>query len=135
VEVSFIIRRIRDRDSVSILGLPRLFDRERRRQNKRKPARCQATTVSGLTITRTWLHAGQRRRSRIQKIRSWIRSRGVRLFSPEDTQLLTQSKDLETEVAARAEESGEASQQVTKIESWAGIYSIGVCSDTALIIA
>jgi hypothetical protein len=39
---------------------------------------------------------------------------GVRLFSPEDTQLLTQSKDLETEVAARAEESGKASQQVTK---------------------
>jgi VWFA-related protein len=45
-------------------------------KNNRKPARCQATTVSGLTMTSTLLHAGQSLRSRIQNIRSWIRSRG-----------------------------------------------------------
>ena len=65
-EVRSLIRRMSVRTSAPILGLPRLFGRVRRRQNKRKPARCQATTVSGLTMTRTLLLAGQRRRSRIQ---------------------------------------------------------------------
>jgi hypothetical protein len=50
---SFTIRRMRVRTSASTLGLPSLFGRERRRQNNRNPTRCQATTVSGLTITRT----------------------------------------------------------------------------------
>ena len=59
---------------------PRLFGRDRRRQNNRKPARCQAITVSGLTMTRTLLHAGQRRRSRTQNIRLWISSRGRECF-------------------------------------------------------
>ncbi len=40
----------------------------------------EATTVSGLTRTRTWLHAGQSRRSRIQNIRSWIRGRARGCF-------------------------------------------------------
>jgi hypothetical protein len=61
VEFSCLIRRMRVRTSASIFGLARLFGRERRRQNKRKPARCQATMVSGLTMTGTLLHAEQRR--------------------------------------------------------------------------
>ena len=77
---SFAIRRMRARTSRSILGLPRLLGRDRRRQNKRKPARCQATTVSGLTMTRTWLHPGQSRRSRVQNTRSRIRSRARGCF-------------------------------------------------------
>ena len=36
--------------------------------------------VSGLTMTRTLLHAGQRRRSRTQNIRSWISRRGRGCF-------------------------------------------------------
>jgi hypothetical protein len=37
---------------------------------------CWAADASGLTITRTWLHAGQRPRSIVQNIPSWICSRG-----------------------------------------------------------
>ena len=75
-----LIQHPTDRTSASIFGLPRVFGCEHRRQNNLKPARCQATTVSGLTMTRTFLHAGQRRRSRIQNIRSWTRSRGRGCF-------------------------------------------------------
>jgi hypothetical protein len=38
-----------------IFGLPGFFACERMRQNRRNPTRCQLTTVSGLTITRTLL--------------------------------------------------------------------------------
>ena len=52
-------RRTSARISALILGLPSLLARERRHQNRRKPARFQATTVSGLTMTRTLVHACQ----------------------------------------------------------------------------
>lgn len=44
--------------------------RERHRQYQRQPARCQATTVSGLTTTSTSDHSGQRLRSVVQNKRS-----------------------------------------------------------------
>ena len=64
---SSTICRIRVWTSLLILGLPVFFDWERNRQNRRKPARCQETTVSGLTMIRAFVHAGQSRRSRIPK--------------------------------------------------------------------
>ena len=80
---SLIIRRIIARTSASIFGLPMLLGRDRNRQKRRKPARCQATTVSGLTTIRAWLHKGQNGRRRIQNARSCLlrRGRGVFLFS------------------------------------------------------
>jgi hypothetical protein len=43
-----------------------ILPRTRRRQKRRKPARCQETTVSGLTMIKALVHPGQSRRSRIQ---------------------------------------------------------------------
>ena len=62
-------RRISSRTSSLILGLP-LRRRDRQRQYNRKPARCQATTVSGLTIRSTSFQPDQKRRRRIQNSRS-----------------------------------------------------------------
>jgi hypothetical protein len=45
VEFSFTIRRMRARTSASSFGLLGVFGFDRRRQNKRKPARCQPITV------------------------------------------------------------------------------------------
>ena len=45
-------------------------------QYLRKPSRCQRTTVSGRTTTRTPLHRGHRRRSATQKTRSAVRILG-----------------------------------------------------------
>ena len=45
-------------------------------QYLRKPSRCQRTTVSGRTTTRTSLHRGHRRRSATQKTRSAVRILG-----------------------------------------------------------
>jgi hypothetical protein len=51
--------------------------------NNRKQARCQAITVSGLTMMRAFFQPGQSRSSRIQNMRSRIpkRGRGVFLLS------------------------------------------------------
>jgi hypothetical protein len=46
-----LIPRIRRRISSGTLGLP-LLDRDFQRQNRRKPARCQRTTVRGSTIAK-----------------------------------------------------------------------------------
>jgi hypothetical protein len=46
------------------------------RQKKRKPARCQRTTVSGLTTTRTSAQRDQRRVSTSRKARSDLPRRG-----------------------------------------------------------
>jgi hypothetical protein len=66
---SCVKRRIRSPTSSVILGLPGRR-RDRHRQYHRKPARCQATTVSGLTIRRTLFQPDQKRRSAIQNSRS-----------------------------------------------------------------
>jgi hypothetical protein len=73
-------RRMTARTSASICGLPGHIGRGSRRQKGRNPARCQATTVSGLTMTRTLLHEGYSRRKRTRNIRSWSRSRGRGFF-------------------------------------------------------
>src|SRR5262245_27620404 len=69
---SSAIRRMRERISSLTLGRPpRGLDRQR--QYRRNPARCQPTTVSGLTIARTSDQRGQSCRKVVQKKRSqWV---------------------------------------------------------------
>jgi hypothetical protein len=65
-----LMLRIRCRISSATFGLP-LRGRDFHRQNKRKPARCQRMTVSGLTIAKAsltfgaiWCNAAKNRRSK-----------------------------------------------------------------------
>src|SRR5215831_1076536 len=107
---------MRIRTSASIFGLPNRFTRDRRRQNSRKPARCQATTVCGLTMTRTLSHAGQSRRRNIQNSRSWMRSRGRGLLSLQYAELLAKGQDLKANAVAGTEEGAEAGEE--RCEKW-----------------
>jgi hypothetical protein len=68
--------RIRSRMSFATEGLPAPLCRLFQVQNKRKPLRCHATTVSGLTKTRTERQSGQMRANQAQKTRSEGRSLG-----------------------------------------------------------
>jgi hypothetical protein len=65
---SAFIRRISSRISRVILGRPGW--RDLHRQNRRKPARCQDTTVSGLTKMSASAQSEYSRRSVVQKSRS-----------------------------------------------------------------
>src|SRR5215472_15642966 len=60
---------MRSRSSEVIVGRPRRR-RERKRQYRRKPARCQPTTVSGFTISNALAHFDHQRRRPSQKRRS-----------------------------------------------------------------
>ena len=62
--------RMRSRISCGMLGLPGLPPQTRHVQNNRKPLRCQASTVSGLTIISTWSQRVQMRFIHTQKARS-----------------------------------------------------------------
>ena len=64
------IWRISSRNSREIKGRPGWPRRTFQVQNRRKPARCQATTVSGLTMARTERQLRQRRERQIQNRRS-----------------------------------------------------------------
>ena len=58
----------------------------------------------------------------------------LRVFSPEYRQLLTEGKDLKTEIVARTEEWAEASEQTDKkCNQWDRIYSTGSVPAPALI--
>src|SRR5215469_5763607 len=74
-EFSCARRRIRRRTSSVILGLPPR-GRDFQRQYRRKLARCQPTTVSGLTITSASRQRDQLVRKIIQKSRSRDRNGG-----------------------------------------------------------
>src|SRR5687768_271172 len=65
-----LIIRIRFRISFGTWGLPGLPRYIFHVQNKRKPFRCQATTVSALTIIRADFQSSHKSRSQTQKIRS-----------------------------------------------------------------
>ena len=65
-----LIIRIRSRTSRGTLGRPGLPRRIFQIQNKRKPFRCQATTVSALTIIRAEVQSHHTRRKQTQKMRS-----------------------------------------------------------------
>jgi len=64
------ILRIRPRISWEIAGRPGWPRRTLQVQNRRKPARCQATTVSGLTMARAERQSRHRRDSPTHKRRS-----------------------------------------------------------------
>src|ERR1700730_2709408 len=69
-ELLRLIIRIRFRTSCGTQGRPRLPRWIFHVQNNRKPLRCQATTVSALTIIRTDFQSPQSFRTQTQKIRS-----------------------------------------------------------------
>jgi len=76
--LSLLIFRISSRTSFEVFGLPaqcRLFFQV---QNRRKPLRCHAITVSGLTMTRAERQAGQMREIQTQSILSKVQSLGLR---------------------------------------------------------
>src|SRR5207247_10155900 len=64
------ILRIRSRTSLEMTGRPGFPQRTFQVQNKRKAARCQATTVSGLTMANAERQSRQRRDRQIQSRRS-----------------------------------------------------------------
>ena len=84
VGFSATMRKITSRTSFDRLCLPTCFLAfEIQLQYSRKPARCQPTTVSGLTSTRDCFQAPQKRRANTQNLLSTapIRSRGCLRFS------------------------------------------------------
>src|SRR5437588_3074819 len=73
------IRKISSRTSADSCFLPTCFLAfEIKLQYSRNPARCQRTTVSGLTSTRDCFQAPQKRRANTQKILSTVPIRGLR---------------------------------------------------------
>jgi len=78
VGFSATMRKIRSRTSLLIRFLPKAFRwREIQFQYKRNPARCQRTTVSGVTITRACFHCSHRRLTTTQNRRSRRASLGL----------------------------------------------------------
>ena len=72
------IFRIRALNAGLTSGRP-LFRQDLQVQKRRKPLRCQATTVSGLTIVKARRQSSQVLESHTQKRRSALRSRGRHL--------------------------------------------------------
>ena len=70
------ICRIRPMSSRLVEGRPPR-DRDFQRQNRRKPWRCQPTTVRGTTITNEWCQPDHNRRSRTHRNRSELLSLGL----------------------------------------------------------
>ena len=78
VEFSATIRKIRSRTSLEIHLLPTCsLTLEISFQYRRNPARCQRTTVSGVTTMRACFHPDQNRLTATQKSLSAIDSRGL----------------------------------------------------------
>jgi hypothetical protein len=72
-QFSAAIRRIRSRQGESMRGLP--GRRERRRQHRRRPSRCQCSTVAGWSSTSASRHRGHNHRKNSQNSRSAGRKR------------------------------------------------------------
>ena len=78
VEFSPTIRRINSRNSFDVGLLPtRVLTLEISLQYKRKPARCQRTTVSGVITMRDCVHSDQNRLAATQKSLSTNVRRGL----------------------------------------------------------
>ena len=74
---SRLMRRMRSRTSRPTVGRPPLRRRDVQVQKRRKPLRCQPTTVSGFTMTSTWRQFGRIRERITHNSRS-----ADRLFDP-----------------------------------------------------
>ena len=98
---SRLILRIRSRTSREIVGRPAWPCRIFQVQNRRNPLRCQAITVSGLTMASTERHSQQTRERKTQNRRSAGVSFG-RLLSraPKDTDLVPESYVLQLQRSA-----------------------------------
>src|SRR5215469_1527362 len=93
VGFSAIIRKISSRTSVDSFFLPTGFLAfEIKLQYSRKPARCQRTTVSGLTSTRDCFQAPQKRRANTQKILSTASHPGSGMLALQHGQLLPEGE-------------------------------------------
>src|SRR3954469_25950040 len=100
---SLFMRRIKSRTSSANFGLRTLCRRDRHVQNRRYPARCQETTVSGLTrmvLRTTWPRSDERPTEQaIEPIQL-----GVRLFAFVHGKLLSKSSRLHCQTVPRDQE-------------------------------
>src|SRR5215510_13248673 len=93
VGFSAVIRKISFRTSVDSFFLPTCFLAfEIKLQYSRKPARCQRTTVSGLTSTRACFQALQKRQSEYPEDFVKRSHPGSGMFALQHTQLLPESE-------------------------------------------
>ena len=93
-------QRIRSRTSCETAGLPILPSRTFQVQNNRKPLRCQAMTVSGLTMISADLQSAQALDNHAQKTRSAMVNFGRFLAERRNTQIWCRSATISTWRAA-----------------------------------
>src|SRR5215469_5402913 len=93
---SATIRKISSRTSVDSFFLPtRFLAFEIKLQYSRNPARCQRTTVSGVTTRRDFFHSDQNRHASIQKSLSKGKSVGLSCLRFSTCELLTKRQVLQ----------------------------------------
>src|SRR5215471_4612695 len=92
--------RIRSRTSCETVGLPVVPCRTFQVQNNRKPLRCQAMTVSGLTMTSVDRQSAQALDNHAQKTRSAIVNLGRFLAEQRSTPIWCRSARISTWRAA-----------------------------------
>src|SRR5215831_7985995 len=103
VGFSATIRKISSRTSLDSFFLPTGFLAfEIKLQYSRKPARCQRTTVSGLTSTRDCFQAPQKRRANTQKILSTAPIRGM--LALQHGQLLPEGEIFQEQASMRCKQ-------------------------------
>ena len=102
--LSAFIRRINWRISPLTFGRPGRRNLERNRQNSRNPARCQETTVSGLTMIRASVQSLPQTAERNPEQPIEVMQFGTGLLPLEDGELLTKSNGFQREFMARQEE-------------------------------
>jgi hypothetical protein len=83
-------------------------------QYQRNPARCQRTTVSGVTTRRDCFQPDQHRRTSSQKSLSNQSSLGVRMTPLEHDELLTKCKIFEKKTVTRTKEANQRSEAESK---------------------
>src|SRR5215467_13839780 len=106
VGFSAIIRKIGSRTSSASFFLSTCFLAfEIQLQYRRKPARCQPTTLSGLTSTRDCFQAPQKRRANTQKILSTLPS-GVGDACVQHGQLLPEGEIFQEQASMRLQAAG-----------------------------
>jgi len=99
------------RTSRAVIGLPTSLLRDRKRQYKRKPFRCQRTTVSGFTISSGLRQFGHSRRQcdpeqSVGMAQTWPLGAAL-----QHNQLLPQGHDLKPQVRTRPNAASQPSEQ------------------------
>ena len=111
---SLHILRISARTSGEMMGRPGWPQRTFQVQNRRNPARCQAMTVSGLTMVSAERQPRQRRDRQIHNRRSVEVNQAFCSSSPKHTDLVTQSQVLELEGGTRSEDRRQSREECHK---------------------